>query len=78
MKISHPNAQNPTPEESRDLEKLKAIIERATADGKISRQELDAIKAAQFADGKISIAELELYRTLILERVEKGELEYEW
>jgi hypothetical protein len=78
MKISHPNAQNPTPEESRALEQLKAIIERATADGKISRQELDSIKAAQFADGKISIAELELYRTLILEKVEKGELEYEW
>jgi uncharacterized membrane protein YebE (DUF533 family) len=78
MKISHPNPKDPTPEETRDLEKLKAIIARATADGRITRQEMEAIKAAQFADGKISIAELELYRTLVLEKIEQGELIYDW
>ncbi|GET35964.1 MULTISPECIES: hypothetical protein [Microseira] len=78
MKISRPNAKNPTAEEIRQLEKLKAAIERATADGKVTRQELETIKAAEWADGKISVEELELYRTLILEKIEKGELEYEW
>ncbi len=78
MKISRPNAKNLTPEEIRQLEHLKATIERATADGKVTRQELETIKAAEWADGKVSVQELELYRTLILEKIEKGELEYEW
>jgi hypothetical protein len=78
MKISRPNAKNPTAEEIKGLEKLKATIERAIADGKVTKQELETIKAAQWADGKISVPELELYRTLILEKIAKGELEYEW
>lgn len=78
MKISRPNAKNPTAEEIQGLDKLKALIDRATADGKVTKQELETIKAAQWADGKISVQELELYRTLILEKIEKGELVYEW
>lgn len=78
MKISRPNAKNPTAAEIQKLEKLKAIIQRATADGKVTRSELETIKAMEWADGKISVEELALYRTLILEKIEKGELEYEW
>ena len=33
MKVERPNAKEPTPEEVRELEKLKAAIERAVADG---------------------------------------------
>ncbi|HEY9615251.1 MAG TPA: hypothetical protein V6C64_00315 [Microcoleaceae cyanobacterium] len=63
--------------ETQDLAALKAILEHAIADGKISRQEMDSIRAAVFADGKMSIEEAELYRTFIIEKFKRGELEIE-
>ncbi|HEY9849089.1 MAG TPA: hypothetical protein V6D28_06505 [Leptolyngbyaceae cyanobacterium] len=78
MKVEHPNAEKPTPEELAQLERLQRAIENAVADGKISRQELDNIRAVTFADRKVTVAELELYRKLVLDKIEKGELEYDW
>lgn len=63
--------------EAQDLAALQAILEHAIADGKISRQEMDRIRAAVFADGKMSIEEAELYRTFIIEKFKRGELEIE-
>lgn len=63
--------------EAQDLATLQVILEHAIADGKISRQEMDGIRAAVFADGKMSIAEAELYRTFIIEKFKRGELEIE-
>jgi uncharacterized membrane protein YebE (DUF533 family) len=68
----------PTPEELQDLEKLKVLIEKAIADGKLSQQEMSAIKSQAWADGKITPEELELYTASILEKIRSGELEWEF
>ena len=41
MKISRPKDKEPTPQELQELEKLKAIIERATEDGKLTGVEFE-------------------------------------
>jgi uncharacterized membrane protein YebE (DUF533 family) len=74
MEISHPDHQDLTIEEQQELEKLRKVIERVSADGVITRAERDAIASAMRADGKVSFEELTLVRTLIHEKVEKGEL----
>lgn len=78
MEISRPQAPDPTPEELEDLEKLKAVIDRAVADGKITQGELAQIRRAVTHDGKITPQEVELYRTLIIEKINKGELVWGW
>ncbi|MFB2837689.1 hypothetical protein [Floridanema evergladense] len=81
MEIDRPNVQEPTTEELQKLERLKGIIERAIADGKITSDEYQKIKLEIYAHGKTSAAqfsrEIELYRSLVEEKLEKGELEYE-
>ncbi|MFB2933781.1 hypothetical protein ACE1B6_00730 [Aerosakkonemataceae cyanobacterium BLCC-F154] len=81
MEIDRPNAKEPTAEELQKLEKLKNIIETAIADGKITSDEYQKIKAAIYAQGKSSTdqfyREIELYRSLVEEKLAKGELEYE-
>jgi hypothetical protein len=59
MEISRPNQAELTAEEQQELEKLRAIIEQASVDGVIT---------------KVTLEELELVRTLITEKVSKGEL----
>lgn len=78
MIIEHPHTTEPTLAEKQHLDRLKTVINNAVADGKISRKELDDIRAATFADKKVTVAELELYRKLVLDKIETGELEYEW
>lgn len=78
MKFSRCNNKIPSPVELQDLEKLKALIERAVADGKVTKYEMESIQAAMRADGKISFEELELCRELIWEKIKNGELEYDW
>lgn len=74
MEISIPKGQEPTPEELKELEKLKVIIEKAIEDGILTEPEFDRIKAAMRADNKISVEELELVRTLIYDKIKSGEL----
>ena len=74
MEISIPKGQEPTPEELKELEKLKVIIEKAIEDGKLTEPEFDRIKAAIRADNKVSVEELELVRTLIDDKIKSGEL----
>jgi uncharacterized membrane protein YebE (DUF533 family) len=78
VKISSPNAPEPTPEELKELEKLKAIIERAIADGKLSQSEAERIQAAIRSDKKVTFEELTLIRELIYNKIDRGELEREW
>jgi uncharacterized membrane protein YebE (DUF533 family) len=78
MLVSRSSAKQPTPEETRQLEKLQVQIERAVADGKISKQEMEDIKRAIWADGKVTVEELELYRILVTDRIVAGEVEYEF
>lgn len=81
MEFDRPNAQEPTAEELQKLERLKGIIEKAIADGKITADEYQRIKSEIYAHGKISTEqfyrEIELYKSLVQEKLEKGELEYE-
>jgi len=57
MLVSRPNAQEPTPEEIRQLDKLKIRIDRAAADGKISKQEMELYR--KLVTDKIVTGELE-------------------
>jgi uncharacterized membrane protein YebE (DUF533 family) len=74
MEVQRPNVPEPTPEELRNLEKLKAIIERAIADGVISPDEVKAFKTQAWADGKITPQELNIYQELVLSKIQAGEL----
>lgn len=78
MEISSPNTPEPTPEQLKELEKLKAIIEHATTDGKISESEAETIKAAIRSDKKVTFEELSLVRELIYNKIDRGELQWEW
>ncbi|MBP0019214.1 MAG: hypothetical protein J7647_16890 [Cyanobacteria bacterium SBLK] len=53
--------------------KVKETIERALADGCLSRQESQSIKRAMYADGKVSPEECELWRQL-QDKIWKGEI----
>jgi uncharacterized membrane protein YebE (DUF533 family) len=76
MEVERPNAKEPTAAELQDLDKLKAIIERAVADGVISSSEVKAIKTQAWTDGKITPQELGLYQQLVLSKIRDGELEW--
>ena len=78
MEISRPNASEPSPEDLENVDKLKAVIERAIADGKLSQDEVQQIKTAAWANGKITPQELELVRTLVKDKLQSGELEWIW
>ncbi len=78
MKMERPDAQSPSSEEIKDLEKLKALIERATDDGKLTKIEMESIKAAIAADGKVTFEELDLCQQLIWKKIASGELEFGW
>lgn len=78
MEISHSSQCELTVEEQQELEKLRKIIEQASADGIITRGERDRITAAMRADGKVTYEELDLMRTLIHEKVAKGELAFDY
>ena len=78
MEISRPQDKEPTPQELQELERLKAIIERATEDGKLMGEEFETIKDAIRADKKVTVEELQLVRKLIYEKIDRGELERVW
>lgn len=78
MKIERPNAPASSLKELQDLEKLKALIERAVADGILTKQEMESIKSAISADGKVTYEEISLCRKLIWDKIDNGELEYCW
>lgn len=65
MQQERPNAKSLTPEEIAHLEKLKAFVERALTDGKLSAAEMESINSLMWADGKISYEELRVvYETV--------------
>lgn len=63
-----------SPEEQQELAKLQAVIEQATADGKLTQAERQQITATMRADGKVTYEELALIRQLISDKVAAGEL----
>lgn len=75
--MEYSNTSPLSPEELKELERFKILIERAAADGRITRQEIAEIRATIQAQDKVTAQEYELCRKLA-EQVEQGELEYEW
>lgn len=74
MEISHPNRPALTVEELEELNKLRSVVERASADGVINKSEREQIMAALGANGKVTFEELELLRTLLNDKVANGDL----
>ncbi|XGV97383.1 MAG: hypothetical protein ACAF41_32270 [Leptolyngbya sp. BL-A-14] len=66
------------PEDAKHLEKLRSVIEQAIADGRVTAQEMQAIKRIIWSNGKVSPEELDLVRELIHEKVASGEIVYDW
>ena len=56
-----------------EIDQIKAKIERALADGSLSRLESEAIKAAIYRDKKFSPEEAQLFREL-QDKIWKGEV----
>ncbi|MBF2028591.1 MAG: hypothetical protein IGS48_17810 [Oscillatoriales cyanobacterium C42_A2020_001] len=78
MEVEHFSTTELSPEEIAQLETLKQIIETAISDGKLSHAELEHIKRIAFAHKKIIPGGLQLYSKLVLDKINRGELEYEW
>ncbi|HBE57761.1 MAG TPA: hypothetical protein DEG17_14770 [Cyanobacteria bacterium UBA11149] len=57
-----------------EFSQIKAMAERALADGKLSREERDRIMAAIYEDKKVTVEEAALMRS-IQEKIWKGEIE---
>jgi uncharacterized membrane protein YebE (DUF533 family) len=74
MKFTRDDDREITPEEQQELDRLKAVIEQAIADGIITKGERDRISATMRSDGKVTREELELVRTLVTEKVNAGQL----
>lgn len=59
------------------LSRLRSLVQRVMADGKISPHEADELRAALIADGQITPDEMELIRTVMRENIGDGHLEFE-
>ena len=75
MKVERPNAPELTPEEKKELERLKGLIERAIADGIITNSEYEQIRTSALEknpSSELLYQTLELYRQLVTEKVKEG------
>lgn len=78
MKVERFNAKPLSPEELRELERLRVLIERMIAGGYVTGVEVETIKAQIRADGKVLVEEIELYQHLVWDKIQEGEIEYRW
>ncbi len=78
MHIEWVDAKEPTLEEVYQLEMLKTVIKRATADGIITQDEITLIRSQIWRREGDTLEQLyrrmELYRVLVTEKVNQGEL----
>jgi uncharacterized tellurite resistance protein B-like protein len=78
MKIERSNQQELTPEEQAHLEKIQKVVEAALADGKISRDEIQAVRALIHADKKVTVEELNTINDTIRDVLGDTYMEYDW
>ena len=71
MQVNPGNAMSPDSQDQNSLEELAALIDRATRDGRLSRQEWEEIRAKVREDGRITPQELDLTNQL-MEQVNQG------
>jgi len=78
MKVERPNPSDLTPEEKAHLEKLRKMVQDALADGKVSQNEIQAIRALIHADHKVTVEELRTLHETTQELLGDAILEFEW
>jgi hypothetical protein len=78
MLVEHPNHKELTTEELQSLQKLHAVIDRAIADGRISKYEMEQIDRSIYADGKVLVEEITMVRQLVKDKINDGSLVYDW
>lgn len=78
MLIERPNHKELTPDEMQSLQKLRSVIDRAIADGRVSKYEMDLIERTINSDNKILVEEVTMVRQLIRDKIDSGLLTQEW
>ncbi len=78
MLIERPNHKELTAEELQSLQKLHALIDRAIADGRITKYEMEQIDRSIYADGKVFVEEVTMVRQLVKDKLDDGSLAYDW
>ena len=78
MLVEHPNRQELTNDELLSLKNLQSVISLATADGRISKYDLELINRTIQSDGKVLVEEVHMVRQLIHDKLDNGLLSYDW
>lgn len=78
MEVERPNAVPLTPQELKDLDTLKTLVEKAINDGVLTAEESQSIKRCLWKDGKVSPQELEIIQAFVWDKVQTGDLTYSW
>ena len=80
MQVDRPNSQPLTPEETKELERLRKIVEQAAADGVITKEEAANIKDSALGANpsyELLHQEMKMYRELISQKIDAGLLQEE-
>ncbi|MGD1929642.1 MAG: hypothetical protein ACFB12_12090 [Leptolyngbyaceae cyanobacterium] len=64
-------------DDGQHLSRLRSLVERVMADGKISADEAQELRDALMADGHISADEVDLIRTVMQQQLKDRHLEFE-
>jgi uncharacterized tellurite resistance protein B-like protein len=78
MEIERSNQHELTAEEQAHLAKLKKLVEDALADGKVSEDEIQAVRTLIHADKKVTVEELNTINDTIREVLGDAYMEYDW
>jgi hypothetical protein len=74
MQVSLNHTEQNSAEQTADLEKIRKIVQRALADGFLSRSERDTLMNAVYRDQKVSLEECALLRS-VQEKIWAGEVQ---
>jgi len=78
MLVEHPNQHELTDDDLLSLKHLQSVINVATADGRISKYDLELINRTIQADGKVLVEEVHMVRQLVHDKLDNGLLSYDW
>jgi uncharacterized tellurite resistance protein B-like protein len=71
------SSNQPPQDDPEHLSRLRSLIERVMADGRISSQEAAELRAALIADGQITPDEIAIIQTVMREQLGDRHLEFE-
>lgn len=78
MKVEYSDDHSLSPEDAAHLAKLKAYVQEALANGRLSRDEADHIQQLMKEDGKVTVEELRMIKATIREMLGGADLEFDW